>query len=126
MKILWLVPCLALSLAAADISGKWSGTVEVEDPGGGSTINAEVTAEFQQHATEISGKIGRTEDNETEEIKNGKLTDGKRLTFEVNTPQMSGPVKFVLNVDGQQMQGTMRGEMEDGPITGKVHLTKAP
>ncbi len=126
MKVLWLLPCLALTLTAADISGKWAGTIEVEDSSSGSTINTEVKADFQQHGDAISGTIGRREDEEIESIKNAKLAEGKRFTFEVATQYTSGPMKFVLTLDGSHLDGTMQGEMEDGVINGKVHLSKAP
>jgi hypothetical protein len=61
-----------------------------------------------------------------ESIKNAKLAEGKRLTFEVATQYTNGPMKFVLTLDGSHLDGTMQGEMEDGIITGKVHLAKAP
>ena len=52
-------------------------TEMVADPSGGATFNTEVKAEFQQHEGAISGKIGRTNDEEAEAIKNGKFAEGK-------------------------------------------------
>jgi hypothetical protein len=126
MKALWLLPCLALSLTAADISGKWAGTIEVEDTASGSTINTNITAEFQQHAEAISGKIGSHQYDEAEPIKNAKLAGGKQFTFEVFTPDSDVPLKFALTLDGNQMDGTMQGQIFDGPIKGTVHLAKTP
>src|ERR1035441_6952259 len=86
---LWLLPCLAAALMAADVSGKWTGNVEVDDPTGGSTINAQVRAELRQKAGAVTGTIGRQEDQEAESIQNAKL-DGKRLTFEVSSSRIFG------------------------------------
>src|ERR1035438_9404482 len=94
MKKLWLLPCLAAALMAADVSGKWTGNVNVDDPTGGSTINTQVRAELRQKADAITGTIGRQEDQEAESIQNAKL-DGKRLTFEVSSAETTGLVKFV-------------------------------
>ena len=39
MKLLWLLPVLALALYGADLTGKWTGTVDVADPGNGDKIS---------------------------------------------------------------------------------------
>lgn len=108
---------------AADVSGKWTGNVEVEDPSDGTTINTAVSAELLQKADAISGKIGRQEDKEGESIQNAKLQDGK-LTFEVSSAETGGLIKFVLTLDGDRLDGSMSGSMDGSAITGKVHLTR--
>lgn len=124
MRRFWLLPCLAASLIAADVSGKWTGNVEVDDPSSsGSTITAQVHAELRQDGNTISGTIGRQEDQETETIQNAKL-DGARLTFEVSSPETSGLMKFVLTLDGDKLDGQMNGSMDGNPINGKVHLMR--
>ena len=125
MKKLWLLPCLAAALMAADVSGKWTGNVDVDDPTGGSAINTQVRAELRQKADAITGTIGRQEDQEAESIQNAKL-DGKRLTFEVSSAETSGLVKFVLTLDGDRLDGEMSGSMDGTAITGKVHLSRQP
>lgn len=124
MKRLWLLPCLALVLSAADITGKWAGSIEVEDSSSGTTINTTVRAEFQQQSDKISGTIGREEDQQRESIRNAKLEGGKHLTFEVSSPEASGLIKFVLTLDENRMEGQMSGAIDSGPITGKVHLSR--
>ena len=125
MRALWLLPLLAATLTAADISGKWAGNIEVEDTSGGAAINATVRAEFDQKAEAVTGKIGR-ENEEYEAIQNGKLVDGKRLVFEVSYPDANGAFKFELVLDGDRLEGKMTGEMDGGPITGKVRLARSP
>ena len=124
-KLLLLLPCLAAALMAADVSGKWTGNVQVEDPSGGSAIDTQVRAELRQNADAITGTIGRQADQEVESIENAKL-DGKRLTFEVSSAETSGLIKFVLTLDGDRLDGEMSGSMDGTPITGKVHLHRAP
>jgi hypothetical protein len=121
MKKLWLLPCLAASLMAADISGKWIGNVVVDDPGGGSIIDTQIRAEFVQKADAITGGVGRQEDQQTEAIQNATL-DGTRLTFEVSSTETNGLVKFVLTLDGDHLDGDMSGSMDGTPIAGKVHI----
>jgi len=125
MKKLWLLPCLAAALMAADVSGKWTGDVEVQDPGGGPNIDTQVRADLRQKADAITGTIGRQEEQEGETIRNANL-DGKRLTFEVSSAEANGLVKFVLTLDGDRLDGEMTGSMDGTPITGKVHLRRQP
>ena len=125
MNKLWLLPCLAAALMAADVSGKWTGNVEVEDPAGGSTIDNQVRAELRQNADAITGAIGRQEDREAEPIRNAKL-DGKRLTFVVSSAEASGVIKFVLTLEGDRLDGELSGTVDGTAITGKVHLHRQP
>ena len=125
MKKLWLLPCLAATLMAADVSGKWTGTVNVEDPTGGPNIEVRVRADLQQKTDAITGAIGRQEDQQGETIRNAKL-DGKRLTFEVSSTEANGLVKFALTLDGDRLDGEMSGSMDGSAIAGKVHLSRAP
>ena len=125
MKKLWLLPCLAAALMAADVSGKWTGTVNVEDPSGGPNIEVRVRADLQQKADAITGAIGRQEDQQGETIRNAKL-DSKRLTFEVSSTEANGLVRFVLTLDGDRLDGEMSGSMDGTAIAGKVHLSRAP
>jgi hypothetical protein len=126
MNKLWIVPCLTAVLMAADVSGTWAGNIEVEDPTGGDTIDTPVRAEFRQQAETISGTIGRRDDQGSEAIRNAKLAEGKHLTFEVSSPDGNGSFKFELTVEGDRMEGQMSGSVDSGPITGKVHLSRAP
>jgi hypothetical protein len=125
MKKLWLLPCLAAALMAADVSGTWKGNVVVDDPDGGSAIDTQVRAELLEKAGAITGTIGRQEDQQGEHIQNAKL-DGKRLTFEVSSTEASGLIKFVLTLDGDRLEGDMSGSMDGSAIAGKVHLSRQP
>lgn len=125
MQKLWLLPCLAATLMAADVSGKWTGTVNVEDPSGGPNIEVRVRADLLQKADAITGAVGRQEDQQGETIRGAKL-DGQRLTFEVSSTEANGLVKFVLTLDGDRLDGEMSGSMDGTAITGKVHLSRVP
>lgn len=125
MTKLWLLPCFAATLMAADVSGKWAGNVDVDDPGGGSVISTQVRADLTQKADVVTGTIGRQEDQSGESIQNAKL-DGKRLTFEVSSSETQGLIKFLLTLDGDRLDGEMSGTMDGTPIAGKVHLSRQP
>jgi hypothetical protein len=123
MKKLLLLPCLAATLMAADISGTWKGSVVVDDPTSGSTIDTQVRADLHQKADAITGAIGRQEDQTGESIRNAKL-DGRRLTFEVSSTEANGLVKFTLTLDGDRLDGDISGTMDGTAIAGKVHLIR--
>ena len=123
MSRLWLFLCLPLMFAAGDISGKWSGSIEVADNAGGSSITTPVRAEFQQTANLVSGKIGRSEDEQAEPIRNGKVEDGK-ISFEVSSVETTSAMKFNLILDGDHLEGEMKGTVDSGEIVGKVRLTR--
>jgi hypothetical protein len=128
MTRLWLLPCLTIALtallSAADVSGKWTGNVEVDDPSEGSTMNVPVRAEFQQKAGVISGSVGRHEEAESEPIQDAKM-DGNKLTFAVTAHEANATFKFVLTLDGDKLEGEMSGNMDGQQMTGKVHLARA-
>jgi hypothetical protein len=123
MKRLLLILAPALSLCAADITGKWHGSIDVADPGGGRTIKTPVRAEFEQKANSVSGKIGRREDEGTVSIRNGKV-EGSRISFEVSSAETLGAVQFDLTLEGDRMEGEMRGAVDVGQIVGRVSLTR--
>jgi hypothetical protein len=124
MRKMWLLPVLALVAYGADLTGKWTGSIEVYDPSSGSTINTPVKAEFAQHAGVLTGKIGRTEDDEARPIRNAKL-EGKKLVFEVEAPDSTGLMTFSLAVVRDDwLEGEMKGAVDVGDITGKVKLGK--
>jgi hypothetical protein len=124
MKCLWLLPALALALYGADVTGRWTGTVDVADPGNGDKISTNVRAEFTQKADVVAGKIGRVQDEQLEQIRAGKI-DGKMLTFEVQPEEATKPMKFTLTLlTDDRIEGDMVGEIDVGKITGKVVLIK--
>jgi len=124
MKRLWLIPVMALALYA-DVTGKWTGTVDVQDPSNGDKISTRVRAELTQKAGAVTGKIGRAQDEQLEQIRDGKLT-GKTLTFEVMPEEAASPMKFTLTVvSDDRIEGDLNGAIDVGKISGKVVLTRA-
>ena len=123
MSRLWLFLCLPLLMAGADISGKWSGSIEVGDNAGGSSVTTPVKVEFEQKGNLVSGTIGRREDERGESIRNGKV-EGARISFEVTSPETLSAMKFNLVLEGNQLKGEMKGMVDSGEIVGKVSLTR--
>ena len=124
MRVLCLVPLLAFALYGADVSGNWTGSVDVQDPGNGSNISARVRAELVQQDETVNGKIGREQDNKFEPIRNGKLS-GKSLTFEVKPEEVTSAIKFMLTVvSDDRIEGELSGAIDAAKFSGKVVLTR--
>lgn len=123
MHRLWLFLCLPVLLGAAEVSGKWSGSIEVADPAGGSSITTPVRAEFEQKVNLVSGRIGRREDERAESIRNGKI-EGTKISFEVSSPETTSAMKFSLVLQGDHLEGEMKGTVDSGEIVGRVRLTR--
>jgi len=125
MKQLWLLPLFALALYGADVTGKWTGTVDVLDPGNGDKISTRVRAELTQKAETVTGKIGRVQDEQLEQIRDGKLT-GNNLTFDVMPEEATAAMKFTLTlVSEDRIEGELNGSIDVGKINGKVVLTRS-
>ena len=119
-----MLGAFALALSAADVSGKWMGTVDVQDPSNGDKISTPVRAELVQKDTTVTGKIGRAQDEQLEAIRGGQLT-GKILVFEVRPEEATSPMRFTLTVVTEdRLEGDMAGAIDIGKITGKVVLTR--
>src|SRR5579883_2680016 len=101
--------CLPLLLVAGDVSGKWVGSIEVNDTADGSSVTTPVKAEFQQKSNVVSGKIGRREDEQQETIRNGKA-EGTKISFEVSSVETTSAMKFNLVLEGDRLEGEMRSE----------------
>jgi len=116
-KTLWLVPALALAFGGSDLTGKWSGTIEIVDEGNTTPVSMQLV----QKAAEVSGKIGRAGGGEEESISNGRI-EGKKVSFDVVSSH--GPMKFTLTLEQDRLEGEMKGTVEDGEIVGKVKLAR--
>jgi hypothetical protein len=122
------VPCAALFLLvahtlAADVSGKWSGTIAVKDESSGVVITTPVEIQFSQQASSVSGKIGRARDADAVPILNVRI-EGNKIYFEAASDETTGPCKFTLTIAGDTMEGDMTGAIESEDITGKVKVTR--
>lgn len=124
MKTVLLMLVAALTLFGADVTGKWTGTVEITDPTSGEKMAVPVHAEFAQKAGEVAGTIGREQDTDVETIHEGK-TDGKNLTFEARPADATSAFKFKLVlVSDDRIEGDVQGAVDTGNIAGKVVLTR--
>jgi hypothetical protein len=121
--LLWL-PLIAGVLWGSDVTGKWSGTVEVTDPASGDRIETAVRAELRQSGSAVTIRIGRAADAEASAEGRGRL-DGNILTLTVTSPEGEKPFRFRLVLTGSdRLEGDMEGAIDTGKIAGKVRLTR--
>lgn len=118
-KALWMLPCLALVLSGADLTGKWSGTIDVEDSGSSTPVEVQLV----QKSELVSGKIGRAGGGDEGDIRNGKV-EGAKVSFEVIAHDNNSPFKFTLTLIEDRLEGEMKGSVDEGEIVGKVKLTR--
>jgi hypothetical protein len=123
MRLPFLFLLTSALLLGADPTGRWTGTIAVDDTGSGTTITTQVHVELEQQADGVSGKIGRIEDTDVVPIKNAHV-EGDTLVFEAASDETTGPMKFSLKIAGDRMEGTMKGSIDSGDINGKVKLTR--
>jgi hypothetical protein len=119
----WILPIalLALSAHGANVAGKWSGTIVIDDSGG--KIEVPIELSLEQKAGALSGKIGRSKDAESVEIRNAKV-EGDKVTFESSSTETSAAMTFTLTVQGEQMRGEMKGVAQGNDIVAKVSLSR--
>lgn len=92
----------AFGLAAADLSGKWSGSIDVVEDG--QTRTVAVFLILKQDGSKLSGSAGENESDQ-HPITKGTL-DGEKLSLEVD----GGDATYYLDlrVAGDQMTGDAR------------------
>jgi len=119
----WILPItlLALTAYAANFAGKWSGVIEIDDSGG--KIETPVELYLEQKAGTLSGKIGRSNNPESVEIRNAKV-EGDKLTFDSSSTEASASMTFTLTIQGDRMQGEMRGVAQGNEIVAKVSFSR--
>jgi hypothetical protein len=96
----WIVAAIiASSVAFADVSGSWTGTLS---PEGKEPNSAHLV--LQQEGGAVTGTAGGNSDGERFPIRNGTAKDGV-ITFEFETPD-GYLLKFVLKEQGDELSGT--------------------
>lgn len=124
-KFLTLIFFLCLSVLIAsptNLSGKWSGMIEIDDSG--SKIEQPVEMYLEQKNGALSGKIGRANDPESVEIRNAAL-QGDSLTFEASSVETAASMKFFLTIEGEKLNGEMKGAVAGNDIVAKVSFSRA-
>ena len=101
-RIVALIAIMALPVIAADVSGRWSGTMEFPS-GGGDNNSFPVYFVLTQKGAVVTG-TGGPQASEQFPITNGKI-EGAKVTFEI---PRSKPLTFLLTLAGDKMSGDVK------------------
>ena len=115
MKYVLFVALAAVSVVAADATGKWTGTLTPSD---GQPRPAHLV--LKQDGVKLTGTAGPDE-SEQNQIQNGKAENGK-LTFEVAAGE--AVMKFALKQDGDEMTGDITRERDGQMQTAKMTVKR--
>lgn len=118
MRVLTVCILFAGSLAAADLTGKWRGTITTEmarDTTGGSIPAYMILA---QSDGKITGSAGGDEKMQFK-IQNGVL-EGDRLTVEAS-PKQGSVLRFILIAKSDTLEGDV---LENGTAIGTAKLIR--
>jgi hypothetical protein len=122
-KLLWVISLCAVSAFGADVTGKWSGTIDLNR--GGETKTDAALLDLKQDGNSVTGTVGPEQGNRFA-IKTGRV-EGNKIHLEVD-PSDSAPspglIVFDLIVDGDRITGEMNGEADGGRIQGKLDVKR--
>jgi hypothetical protein len=118
MKSLCVMLLAAISLLAADVTGKWSGKILAKTPEGEQELTAYVV--LTQDGNKVTGTAG-PDAGEQYPIENGKIQDGK-LTFQVSAG--GGTLSFAVKPDGDRMSGDAKLERDGQTMTGVLSIAR--
>jgi hypothetical protein len=114
----------AAHATGADLSGTWRGVIEVNHGGGAPTVSVPIRLRLEQKRNDLSGEIGHEADDATPAPIQNARVEGSEIYFEAANEQTQGPVRFRLKLEGKRLTGQMRGMVEQGPISGRVDLSR--
>jgi len=109
---------VAFPASAADVSGRWSGSVEIKDQEGRANV-IPLQAILKQQGSKLTGSFGPSAEQQFA-IENGSL-DGKQMTFEAAMPTRR--YRFTLTIAGENLI-TGNVEAEDGKASGTLVLKR--
>ena len=110
----------ALSMGAADVTGKWTGALKPDGEG-----DQPLYLVLKQDGGKLSGTGGPTADQQFP-FENGKV-DGDHVTFEVPVPAGggNGSFRFDLQLKGEEMSGAVEANMGGEKRNAKVSVKRA-
>jgi hypothetical protein len=114
MRVFILTCLAAVTVLAADVTGKWSG--EMNGPNGGMTL----TANFKQDGTKLTGTMDGP-GGEPMQIQDGRV-DGDKIVFAVAFNDMKIVHEGTIKGDEITLQIKMDGGGGDGP--GPIRLKR--
>ena len=119
-RILWAGALFGVCAFGADVSGRWSGTVQFA----GNPDKEPGFIELKQDGAKVTGRAGPSEERAFE-VKVGAI-EGDKLHLELAPANGEGPRRAVmeLKVDGEHLTGDLKVETEDGARTATVEMKR--
>jgi len=111
MKSLWLALFFLFALQAADVAGKWAGTVDIPDG------RFQVVLTLERNGNEISGTI--VAEGDSYPVQKGKIT-GNKLSFEVPAQGQIYAVECAF--ENERITGDIK---PSGGGAGKIDVTRS-
>lgn len=118
MKLLLTSLLLTLSISAANLSGKWTGTF-IDTSEGSKSETAVVI--LTQDGNTLTGTAGPTTEEQMA-LSNGKL-DGNNVTFDVKAGEIT--VHFTLQLVDKHLKGSAKAEANGESKSATLDLTRA-
>jgi hypothetical protein len=118
MKLLLTSLLLTLSISAANLSGKWTGTF-IDTSEGNKSESAMVI--LTQDGNTLTGTAGPNADEQMA-ISNGKV-DGNNVTFDVKAGEVT--VHFTLQLVDKHLKGSAKAEANGESKSATIDLTRA-
>ena len=115
MTRMLMIALAATALAAADVTGTWSGTLTPDGRDAGPALLI-----LKQEGNAVTGTAG-PDANESHPISKGKV-ENDTVTFEVETPD--GVMKFALKQQGDELAGEVTREREGQQHTAKLAVKR--
>jgi hypothetical protein len=109
---------LVAAAAGTDITGKWSGSFDINGPDG--VRNDTAFLILKQAGSEITGSVGPNEDQQFPIIK-GKI-DGEKITIEAD--HEGSTIKLALVLAEGHIKGDASMEMNGENATAKLDVTR--
>jgi hypothetical protein len=121
LSCIFLILALAITAAAADVTGKWSGTFTVAGPDGSAGNSQPAFLILKQSGSTLTGTAGGDE-AEQWPIENAKIENNK-ITGTVN-PSDGATYTVSLTVDGDRMTGEVTVSQGGQTMKGKIELKR--
>ncbi|MCX6627980.1 MAG: hypothetical protein NTW28_10175 [Candidatus Solibacter sp.] len=118
MKHILLLTLAAISLTAADATGKWTGTMTVPTPNGDEQRPAFLV--LKQEGPKLTGTAG-PDANEQHALENGKAESGT-LTFQLSAGDSI--MKFTLKHEGDEIKGEISRDRDGQTQTAKLAVRR--
>jgi hypothetical protein len=119
-SILWAAALFGVCAFGADVSGRWSGTVQFA----GNAEKEPGFVQMKQDGAKITGRAGPNEERAFD-IKSGAI-EGSKLHLELAPANGEGPRRAVmdLTVDGDRLTGELKIETDEGSRTATVDMKR--